>query len=258
VNPLPTVSFTGLAASYNVSAPAATLTGSPGGGTFSGPGISGNTFTPSVAGVGGPYTITYSYTNGNGCTNASSQQTTVTGCLVPAQPGNISGPVSVCHNQNNVIYSIAPVATATSYTWTVPAGTNIKTGQGTVQIKVRFGNAAGNVTVKANNSCGSSPVRTLAIAMPCKEETDLSAAGFDVTVYPNPTENVFTFIIQSSSADFYSINIFDVTGRIVEAYENVSAAKEFKCGAKLTDGIYFAEVVSAGEREVIKLVKHAR
>lgn len=259
VNPLPTVSFTGLSASYNVSAPAATLTGSPAGGTFSGPGVSGNTFTPSVAGIGGPYTITYSYTNGNGCTNTSSQQTTVTGCSVPAQPGNISGPTSVCHNQNNVIYSIAPVATATSYTWTVPPGTNIKTGQGTVQIKVRFGNAAGNVTVKANNSCGSSPVRTLAIAMSCKEEsTDLSAAGFDVTVYPNPTENVFTFIINSSSTNSFSINIFDVTGRIVEAYENISPEKEFKCGTKLTDGIYFAEVVSAGEREVIKLVKHAR
>jgi PKD repeat protein len=259
VNPLPTVSYTGLAASYNVSAPAATLTPSPAGGTFSGPGISGNTFTPSVAGIGGPYTITYTYTNGNGCTNASSQQTTVTGCVVPAQPGNISGPASVCHNQNNVIYSIAPVATATSYTWTVPPGTNLKTGQGTVQIKVRFGNSAGNITVKANNSCGSGPVRTLAIAMPCKEAPeDISSSGFDVTVYPNPTESDFIFLINSSSTDSYSINIFDVTGRIVEAHSTISAAKEFKCGAKLTDGIYFAEVVLAGEREVIKLVKHVR
>ena len=66
VNPLPTVSFSGLSSSYSVGAAAATLTGSPAGGVFSGPGISGNTFTASVAGVGGPYTITYTYSDGNG------------------------------------------------------------------------------------------------------------------------------------------------------------------------------------------------
>src|SRR5213075_2429491 len=77
VNPLPTVSFSGLAASYCINATAATLTGSPAGGTFSGTGVVGNTFDPAVAGVGGPYTITYTYTNGNGCTNSSSQTVTV-------------------------------------------------------------------------------------------------------------------------------------------------------------------------------------
>ncbi|MCX6257749.1 MAG: hypothetical protein NTW49_07645 [Bacteroidia bacterium] len=45
-------SITGLAASYNFSDPPATLTGSPTGGTFSGAGVSGNTFNPQVAGAG--------------------------------------------------------------------------------------------------------------------------------------------------------------------------------------------------------------
>ena len=80
VNALPIVSFSGLATTYcSVNAPV-TLTGSPVGGTFSGPGISGNTFNPATAGAGGPYTITYSYTAGNGCSNTSSQQVTVTSC----------------------------------------------------------------------------------------------------------------------------------------------------------------------------------
>ena len=43
-----------------------TLIGTPTGGTFSGPGVSGNTYDPSVAGVG-VHTITYSYTDANGC-----------------------------------------------------------------------------------------------------------------------------------------------------------------------------------------------
>jgi len=80
VNPLPTVSFSGLANSYCATDAAVTLTGSPAGGTFSGTGVSVNTFDPSIAGSGGPYTITYSYTNANGCTNNYSQQVNVSTC----------------------------------------------------------------------------------------------------------------------------------------------------------------------------------
>jgi hypothetical protein len=42
--------------------------GSPGGGTFSGPGVSGGMFEPAAAGEG-LHEITYSYTGANGCTN---------------------------------------------------------------------------------------------------------------------------------------------------------------------------------------------
>ncbi len=78
INPLPSVSFSGLSASYCVTGVPATLVGSPAGGTFSGTGISGNTFDPATAGVGGPYTITYTYTNENGCTNTATQNVSVT------------------------------------------------------------------------------------------------------------------------------------------------------------------------------------
>ena len=77
VNPLPVVSFSGLNSAYCVDAPAATLTGTPAGGTFTGPGIAGNQFNPSLAGVGGPYTITYTYTDLNQCTNGISSTTLV-------------------------------------------------------------------------------------------------------------------------------------------------------------------------------------
>jgi hypothetical protein len=79
VNPLPVVSFSGLAADYCVDAASVTLVGSPSGGTFSGPGItSGGVFTPSVAGLG-IKTITYTYTNANGCTNSQSQNVEING-----------------------------------------------------------------------------------------------------------------------------------------------------------------------------------
>ncbi|MFK7808687.1 MAG: LamG-like jellyroll fold domain-containing protein, partial [Saprospiraceae bacterium] len=44
--------------------------GSPSGGTFSGTGVSGSNFNPSVAGVG-THTVTYTYTDGNGCINTT-------------------------------------------------------------------------------------------------------------------------------------------------------------------------------------------
>jgi hypothetical protein len=55
------------------------LTGSPVGGTFSGTGVSNNEFDPATAGTG-PHTLTYSYTDGNGCENSSTVEITVDGC----------------------------------------------------------------------------------------------------------------------------------------------------------------------------------
>lgn len=61
VTSLPTVSITGLQAQYCYKDTSYLLTGVPAGGTFSGPGIQGNTFNPAQAGTGGPYIITYTF-----------------------------------------------------------------------------------------------------------------------------------------------------------------------------------------------------
>ena len=167
VNPLPTVSFSGLAANYNLNASPATLTGSPAGGTFSGPGISGNTFTPSSAGVGGPYTITYTYFDGNGCSNSQSQQTSVT-CALPAKPGTITaagGNTKVCPGDSKT-YSINAVSGATSYTWTPPPGGVVANGQGTTSVIINYTagfTASDSLRVVANNTCGSGPAKALSI-----------------------------------------------------------------------------------------------
>ena len=87
VNQTPNVSFSGLNSSYPSNASPVTLVGTPAGGSFSGPGMNGNQFDPSVAGVGGPYNIVYSYTSAQGCTGSQTQEVTVTtptvNCLIP-------------------------------------------------------------------------------------------------------------------------------------------------------------------------------
>lgn len=78
VNPLPVVSVSGLLPQYAVTDPAVTLSGSPAGGTFSGTGVNGNQFDPALAGPGGPFTITYTYTDPvTGCVNSATTDVTV-------------------------------------------------------------------------------------------------------------------------------------------------------------------------------------
>jgi hypothetical protein len=70
----PTVNYS--AASYDTlainAAPVVLTGGTPAGGTYSGTGVSSGSFHASVAGVGS-HTITYSFSDNNGCTNTATQ-----------------------------------------------------------------------------------------------------------------------------------------------------------------------------------------
>jgi hypothetical protein len=72
VNPLPFVAISGPLSPQCTNNTFFTLnTGSPAGGTYSGPGVSGSNFNASVAGQG-THTITYQVSNVNGCLNSAS------------------------------------------------------------------------------------------------------------------------------------------------------------------------------------------
>jgi hypothetical protein len=80
VNALPSVSLSNLGkvCTYN---PAFSLSqGIPTGGTYSGTGVSGNMFDPSVSGAG-TFTLTYTVVDGNGCTNSAQSTIVVDPCL---------------------------------------------------------------------------------------------------------------------------------------------------------------------------------
>jgi hypothetical protein len=77
VNPKPWVLFLGLPDSVCLNAAPIHLTGAPTGGVFSGPGMVGNVFHPQLAGAGGPYNITYTFTNSFGCSEYVTMQVRV-------------------------------------------------------------------------------------------------------------------------------------------------------------------------------------
>ncbi len=79
VNSLPVINDIDVRSLYNLDDDPDTLNPDPAGGTYSGPGIvsSNNTFHPDIVEEGGPYTIYYTYTDANGCTNMDSANTEV-------------------------------------------------------------------------------------------------------------------------------------------------------------------------------------
>lgn len=80
----------------------------------------------------------------------------------PAQPGAISGDLTACEGDEN-IYSVAAVAGATSYTWTLPNGWTGNSS--TNSIDVTAGSNGGTISVTANNNCGSSTAQTLSVSV---------------------------------------------------------------------------------------------
>jgi hypothetical protein len=109
-------------------------------------------------------TVQFTVTDINGNTNQCSF--TVTILPVLPTPGLISGPTDACPlvgSTNPTTYSIAPVAGAQTYTWTVPVGTTIVSGQGTNSIQVLFDNSFAltnsrfRVVAESATACTSQP-----------------------------------------------------------------------------------------------------
>lgn len=84
------------------------LTADPAGGIYSGTGTAGDQFVTSLAGVGGPYTLTYDYTDVNGCFNTISVITSVDDNYATAW-----GDTTIYYGEDIILYSDA----GGDYTW---------------------------------------------------------------------------------------------------------------------------------------------
>lgn len=84
VNPNPTVSFGSVPMLCVSDGPYTLVQGSPAGGTYSGSGVTGNQFNPATVGISNT-TVTYNYTNGNGCSGSAQTTVVVDGCASIAE-----------------------------------------------------------------------------------------------------------------------------------------------------------------------------
>jgi hypothetical protein len=82
----------------------------------------------------------------------------------PNTPGTISGPVVICHD-SIAVYSIQIVPHATSYSWMVPDGAQILSGQNTPSVTIQWGTTSGSVSVISGDQCGISNPSVLEVTV---------------------------------------------------------------------------------------------
>jgi hypothetical protein len=97
-------------------------------------------------------------TNALGCIGKDTAITSFNGAI-PIAPGLITGQTIATCNNSNYSYSIAPINNTSYYTWIVPSGATIVSGQGSIAVVVKYGPLfkGGDIEVAASNTCGQSP-----------------------------------------------------------------------------------------------------
>jgi hypothetical protein len=199
----------------------------------------------------------------NGCGSSAIRSLTISG--IPGQAGPISGPVQVCPGATGVSYGVATVTGAINYTWTMPTGLTIASGQGTKNIAVDFSiSPATNLvmSMRSSNACGQSPLRSLSgIAVNtayCAARISSTDGLFSETeLYPNPaTDRVFVQFTAERSAD-YTLTLSDMAGRnlLVEQATSQQGVnlREFSVSG-LTSGAYLVSIQAENSRQVMRLI----
>ena len=97
--------ISGLDPSYTVSDLPVQLVGTPSGGFFTGPGVSGSTFDPAAAGLG-QHSISYSFADSAGCISAAAQCTEVNLNVGLGGAEALAGGVRVFPNPNSGHFSV--------------------------------------------------------------------------------------------------------------------------------------------------------
>ena len=184
---LETLSFAGLLTNYCVNSTPQTLVGVPSGGTFSGPGITGATFDPKVAGVGS-HTITYSKDG-----TSVSQSTTVN-----AAPELSISPTSTtltCAMPSSNLTAISST-TGLSYRWSGPnsysamSATAVATTSGVYSVTAISTSGCTAVASTTVTGDASAPTATLVSSSPLScsiSSVTLTASGGNTYMFDGPS-----------------------------------------------------------------------
>lgn len=99
-------------------------------------------------------------------------------------PGPIVGSTTFCDFASETYtISVAGTTFETTYTWSVPPGATITSGQGTNSILVTFGNTGGNVSVDVANPC-----ETINVSLGVSTTACIFYAGGDNDGFSNTTD----------------------------------------------------------------------
>jgi hypothetical protein len=238
VNDLPVVA----AGTYGpacADAAAVTLSGAtPAGGTYSGTGVSAGAFDPSA----GTQTITYSYTDLNGCANTATGTFTVN----PLPNTALTLPVATMCVYNSPLTLSGGTPAGGTY-----SGTGVSAG---VFSPSTAGVGSHPVTYSYTDANGCSATGTDAIAVDgCLglEENTVTT----LQAYPNPGNGQFTVSL-SNGQHLSDIRILDVQGKQVELVTVMQQDTTVTIDlTRATNGMYFLQGMLNGQRVAVRLMK---
>lgn len=237
---LPQLSFALSPNVFCANAPSLSLNASPSGGSFSGPGLIGSVFNPSLAGAG-THSIVYAYTDANTCSNTAVQTLTVN----PLPLVNFT-PIASAYCKN-----AAPVTLSFSPSGGVLSGTGILNG--TAFSPNLAGVGSHTLTyVYTNAVTGCSALASISTSVSaCTGLSDMRDEHLsNFVVYPNPAH----LEIQITSDENAVIEIFDMQNRLLIERE-IKQNDEFVLNiSDLKSGIYIVRIQSLSGHYTRKLL----
>jgi hypothetical protein len=244
INALPVVSISGAAASYCINGADVTLTGSPAGGTFTGNGMAGNVFTPATAGLG-PHTITYSYTDPNGCSGSATQNINVN--AIPTV--SISG-------LNNAYILADPTVVMTGS----PAGGTFS-GPGVTGSKFSPpGAGTGTHTIvyiySDGNGCMNAICQSVVVSQFVALEEHKMGNG-EMAVYPNPGNGKYTLTFDGHD-QAVKIRVMNSLGQVIyiESHDQYKGMYNKTIDlSQFANGVYSLIIEMNGEVNQKSLIK---
>jgi hypothetical protein len=111
----------------------------------------------------------------------------------------------------------------------------------------------GNIQIRQAGSAGSVSNQTVSTDI----TTDITPTvlPFDVKVFPNPSQHVFSLVLENATNEKVQIVVYDALGRQVKIFEKQSGNIPIHFGMDLKVGVYVVEVRQGDNRKTLKLVK---
>ena len=162
---------------------------------------------------------------------------------------------------STLTYSVSPVAGVT-YTWSVPAGDQVVSGQGTATVQINWV-TSGPLKLTASASCTTSTSQweeyvtvTNGGGNPAIAATLLQQSK--ISVYPNPASDIATVVYTAIKEGKYTLSLSDVTGKTVVRQDAIANKGEnfIKLNVgNYANGLYFIRLSDGSNTQTIKLVK---
>ena len=160
----------------------------------------------------------------------------------------IDGPELVNCSSAGEVYSVAG-QTGSVYTWAVPPGAVILSGQGGSSIVVEFNGAFGAVSVVETNAFGCSG-DTVVLDVECSTTTGVVEGTLPaLRVYPNPVRDQLTVLCACTNPQ---LQLFDARGALV--YQGQLMRPVLSVEA-LAPGLYSGMLTDNGEVQHFRFVK---